>query len=122
MDSYDKLFGTQIKLYDGLKATVSRCVTDLNGIPLMNSTCQSTAQHEALKIEFEDGTKDAYFANIIAENLYSHVDSEGSELLAFKEINDHCKNRHAISKDDGFVISKNETRLPNGQQQGGNNR
>jgi hypothetical protein len=66
-----------------------------------------TRQYE---VEFEDGTTEAYFANITAENLYSQVDDEGRELLAFKEISDHRKNGHAIGIDDGFVISKNGNR------------
>eukprot|EP00804_Cyclotella_cryptica_P006136 CCRYP_018441-RA/>CCRYP_018441-RA protein AED:0.26 eAED:0.26 QI:0/0/0/1/0.25/0.4/5/0/619 len=112
LDAYDKLFGTQIKLDDGLKASIKRHVTDLNGIPIGTAHVNmllDTRQHE---MEFKDGTTDAYFANIIAKKLYSQVDSGGHGLVAFKEISDHRKNQHAISKDDGYVISKNGSETP----------
>ena len=56
-------------------------------------------------IEFPDGDKEKYAANVIAENLYSQVDSEGRQHAVMKEIVDHRSNATAISKDDGFVIS-----------------
>jgi len=105
LDAYDKMIGTQIKLDDRLKETVTRCVTDLNRIPIGTAHVNPLLDMRKYEVEFEDGTTDAYFANIIAENLYSQENSEGRELHAFKEISDRCKNRHPISKDNGFVIS-----------------
>ena len=42
-------------------------------------------------------------ANKIAANVYSQLDDEGREILAFGDIIDHRTNGHAISKRDGFV-------------------
>ena len=61
-------------------------------------------------IEFLDGDKEKYAANVIAENLYSQVDSEGRQHAVMKEIVDHRSNATAISKDDGFVISSGGNR------------
>ncbi|KAL3781505.1 LOW QUALITY PROTEIN: hypothetical protein HJC23_011556 [Cyclotella cryptica] len=117
LDAYDKLFGTQIKLDDGLKASIKRHVTDLNGIPIGTAHVNmllDTRQHE---MEFKDGTTDAYFANIIAKKLYSQVDSGGHGLVAFKEISDHRKNQHAISKDDGYMdFTRKEHFVANGSK------
>ena len=41
------------------------------------------------EIEYDDGTNDRYFANVIAENLYSQIDSEGRQFLVLEEITDH---------------------------------
>jgi len=57
-------------------------------------------------IEFPDGDEEKYAANVIAENLYLQVDSEGQHYAVMKEIVDHRSNATAISKDDdGTVLS-----------------
>ena len=47
-----------------------------------------------------------YASNIIAENIYSQVDSKGHHTLLPKEINCHGKSAIAVPIDDKFVISK----------------
>ena len=54
-----------------------------------------------------DGVTASYTANVIAENLYSQVDSEGRQFLMLDEISDHWKDKTAYSKDDGYVVSHN---------------
>ena len=64
------------------------------------------------EIELEDGTTDRYFANTIAENLWSQCDSEGREFLILSEIIDHRKNKRAIGKDDGYTTSRSGIKTP----------
>ena len=64
------------------------------------------------ELEYDDGTHDRYFANVIAENLYSQVDTEGHQFLVVKEISDHRKDGTAIEVADGFDIGKNGNRHP----------
>ena len=59
-----------------------------------------TAEYE---VELEDGTTDKVFANTIAQNIYSQLDSEGQEHAIFDEIIDHKKDGGAISIEDGFT-------------------
>jgi hypothetical protein len=61
------------------------------------------------KVEFSDGTMDEFHANVIAENLFSQVDSKGRQYILMKEISDHKKDGTAISKSDGWII------MPNGR-------
>jgi hypothetical protein len=89
IDAYDKLIGSRIILDDGLKATVTRRMTDFNGTPIGRPHVNPLLDTRQYEVELEDETTDAYFANIIAENLYLQCDSEGRELLSFKEICDH---------------------------------
>ena len=58
------------------------------------------------EVEFPDGSTEAVMANLIAENLYSQVDVKRHSFSVIKEIVDHCKDGHALSKDDGFIIMK----------------
>ena len=53
---------------------------------------------------------------ILMENLYTQVDSEGRELLELKEISDHRRdNKQNMAlhvHDGGYIISKNGDKFP----------
>ena len=55
---------------------------------------------------FPDGVVCQYAENIIAENMYSQVDSNGHHTLLLKKITDHRKSEMAVPIDDKFFISK----------------
>ena len=112
IDTYDKLIGSQILLDDGTKATVRRRMTNYDGTTIGTAHVNPLLDTREYEVELEDGTTDAYFANIIAENLYSQCDSEGRELLSFREICDHRKNNRAITIANGYDVSKNGNRTP----------
>jgi hypothetical protein len=78
---------------------------DGNPIGLRNSNpLINTREYEVL---MPNGATVSYTANVIAENLYSQVDSEGRQFLMLDEIFDHRKEKTAYSKDDGYVVSHN---------------
>jgi bifunctional pyridoxal-dependent enzyme with beta-cystathionase and maltose regulon repressor activities len=45
--------------------------------------------------EFADGTRDKYQANVITDNMFAQVDSEGNQFLLLQEITDHKKD-HSV--------------------------
>ena len=55
------------------------------------------------ELEYDDGTHDRHFANIISENLYSQVYSEEHQFLVLENIYDHCSDKMDIAVDDGFI-------------------
>ena len=55
---------------------------------------------------FPDGAVCQYAADIIAENMYSQVDSNGHHTLLLKEITDHRKSAMAVPIDEKFVVYK----------------
>ena len=64
------------------------------------------------RIEFADGTRDKYQANVIAENVFAQIDSEGqgNQFFLLQEVTDHKKKDHSaipISSDDGTVEGAN---------------
>jgi hypothetical protein len=104
-ETYDKFIGASFMLDDreggGNLATVTRRVRDYNGnmVGRRNpNPLLSTAQYE---VQLEDGTTDKVFANTIAENIYSQLDSEGKQHLVMDEIIDHKRDGSAITKENG---------------------
>ena len=102
--TYDQFVGATFRLdgsnNGGNLATVKRRVTDINGHMIGKAhpnPLLSTAEYE---VELEDGTTDRYFANVIAENIYSQLDTEGQERVVLSEIVDHRKDKSAISKEN----------------------
>ncbi|MHA7927758.1 MAG: hypothetical protein ACX936_21375, partial [Marinobacter sp.] len=67
-----------------------------------------TRQYE---IELDDGRVERYYANQIAENLYSQVDSEGRTRLMFSEIVGHRKDGTAVSKEEGYEYSRSGNKV-----------
>ena len=63
-------------------------------------------------VEFTDGSTENYFANVIAENMYAQIDSEGRQYQLMKEIVDHKSDGSAITRENGYTISRNGNRVP----------
>ena len=55
---------------------------------------------------YDDGTHDCNFSNVIAEELYSQVDSEKHQFLILEEISYHWIYVTAITVAGGFIISR----------------
>jgi hypothetical protein len=90
---------------------VKRARTE-NGVPIGRSHRNPLFDTREYDCIFDDGTMERYTANIIAENLYSQVDSEGRSFLVLDEIIDHAKDQSAIPISDGFTIGYNGNRIP----------
>jgi hypothetical protein len=90
---------------------VKRARTE-NGLPIGRAHRNPLFDTREYDCVFDDGTMERYTANVIAENLYSQVDSEGRSFLVLDEIIDHEKDNSAIPISDGFTIGYNGNRVP----------
>ena len=61
--------------------------------------------------EMPDRTRGKIAANVIAENMYSQVDEQGRSFAILKEIVDHQKDGHALTKENAYFI-RNGRRTP----------
>ena len=59
-----------------------------------------TSEYEVL---FNDGSVERYSANIIAENIYSQIDKDGTTVSYLQDIIGHRKDDAAVSKSEGTV-------------------
>jgi hypothetical protein len=63
-------------------------------------------------VEFTDGTTENYYANVIAENMHAQVDLKGHQYQLMDEIVDHRSDNTAVSRENGFAVSRNGNRVP----------
>ena len=64
------------------------------------------------EVQFEDGSVDRYHANIISENIYSRIDSEGHSQYMLDEILDHKSDDTAIKQSEGFTVGSKGEQVP----------
>ena len=57
-------------------------------------------------VRFRDGEEQDVSYNVLAEHLYSQVDSEGNQYQIFKDIINHRKGKAAVAKEDGYNVDK----------------
>ena len=90
---------------DKLKlGTVIERSVDKHGVPIGRSNNNPILDSREYRVDFEDGEVLDYAANVIAENLYSQVDSEGRRYLLMDSIIDQKSDKNAVAKDDEFVV------------------
>jgi hypothetical protein len=112
-EGYDEFIGAQVMVPCGdgrIQGTITKQAKDNDGNPIgrrHNNYYLDTRQYE---VELSDGTTEEYHANVIAENLFSQVDSEGHQYVLMKEISEHRKDKTAVPKSEGWI------EMPNGQK------
>ena len=84
----------------------------LDGEPIGQSHNNPLFDTREYKVEFTDGSREKYQANIIMENMFAQVDSEGNQYLLLKEITNHKHDNSAIPISEGMVQSSNGTMKP----------
>ena len=112
-ETFDQYLGAELLLPHGDQMITGRVVKrargqDGNPIGIRNNNPLLDTREYV--VEFSDGSTAEYNANVIAENLFSQIDSEGRQYVLLKEIVDHRKDAGAIPVSDGFIISKNGNR------------
>jgi len=112
-EAYDEYLTAEVLLPEGGEYKKARVISrkrDADGLPIGLRNPNPILDSREYVVEFPDGSTDAVTANIIAENMYSQIDSEGRSYAILDEITDHRTNGHALCKDDGFVIDRSGRR------------
>ena len=121
-ETYDKYIVAEVRMDvpgEGPKrTTVKRRIENEDGSRARTYHRNPMMDKRKYELEYDDGTHDWYFANVIAENLYSQIDSEGHQFLVLEEILDHRKYGAAIEVADGFTIGANGNRHPKKKTRG----
>jgi hypothetical protein len=114
-ESYDEYLMAEVLLPNMGTVTKAKVIgwkCDQDGNPIGKRNANLILDAREYEVEFQDGATDKFMANIIAENLYSQVNSEGNSYSILDEIVDHKSDRTAVSKDDGYNVAKDGTLRP----------
>jgi len=85
------------------RGEVIRRQRDHNGRPVGLRNSNPILDTREYAVQFPDGTQQLYMANVITENLYSQIDSEGHSFAILQDIIGHKKDASAISQEDESV-------------------
>jgi hypothetical protein len=105
-DAFDELVGAKVMLPRGdgrIEAQVLKRKRDDDGKALGRKHQNPMMDSRQYEVQLADGTVEDVFANTIAENLYSQVDSEGRQYYLLREIVDHRRDDTALSKDEAWI-------------------
>jgi hypothetical protein len=98
--AYDQYVGAELLLPHGdqmVHGKVIKRARDEDGNPIGKRNTNPILDTREYEVEMSDGSIAEYSANVIAENRFSQVNSEGRQYLIINEIIDHSKDATAIS-------------------------
>ena len=85
---------------------VNRLTLDENGKVMGKHSDNPILNTLMYEVELPDGKICPYTANVVADNIYAQVDSEGIRTNINDAIINHFTNGHAVSKNDQYFITK----------------
>ena len=109
-EGYDEYVGAQIMIPrpDGrIQGKIAKRAKDNDGNPIGKRHKNFLLDTRKYEVELADGTVEEYYANVIAENLFAQVDTEGRQYMLMKEISDHRKDETAVATSDGWITMQN---------------
>jgi Reverse transcriptase (RNA-dependent DNA polymerase) len=103
IDSYHNFINSKVRMTHGDHAVTGRVISrkrDHDGNLIGKANPNPKLDTGLYQVEFDDGHVEAYSANIIAENLYEQVDSEGRVHRMIEEIVEHKKTKGALTQEE----------------------
>ena len=105
----DQYISTELNLSQGdimRNAKVIRWFKDGNGETVGAYDKNLFLNTIVYDVQFPDGEIKEYVVNVIAENMYSQVDTDGYRYQILDCITDHRKNKNALEKDELYITTK----------------
>jgi plasmid maintenance system killer protein len=109
-EDYDKYIASEVLLPQGDTMVLGKVVSrkrDADGNPIgvaSNNPIFGTRLHQ---VQFRTGHVEVFSANVIAQNIYSQLDSEGHRHLMLEAIIDYRKDENAVPMEERFVVANN---------------
>jgi hypothetical protein len=103
-EGYDEYIGAQLMIPrpDGrIQGRIAKRSKDNDGNPIGRRNDNFLLDTRKYKVDLEDGTTEEFYANVIAENLFSQVNSEGNQYVLMSAISDHRKDETSVPTSDG---------------------
>jgi hypothetical protein len=110
-EAVDKYLNVELIMKMGTKdERCGRVIKRLRGLddkPIGRAHANPLFDTREYEIKFTGGTHEKYQANVIAENMFAQVDTEGSQFLLLQEITDHKSDNSAIPISEGMIHGAN---------------
>ena len=109
-EAYDGYLNAELILPQGdrmVKGKVLKRKRGDDGAPVGVRNSNPIIDTRVYEVGFSDGSTAEYAANVIAENMFSQVDSEGRQFMLLEEIVDHKSDHSALRIENGFHVAKN---------------
>jgi len=100
---FDEYLSAEVMLPHGGEPARGKVIArakDGHGKPLGIRNQNPILDTRCYEVQFPDGSTETFATNLIAENLFSQIDSEGHSQMVFKDIIGHRFNDKAVRKDD----------------------
>ena len=109
-DTFDMYVGAEVSfpnaVGDERMGKVTKRLRRNDGVPVGTGNYNPLHDTALYEVEFPSGLTEKVQANIIAENMFAQVDSEGHHQQLLKEICDHSWDHTAIPRWDGKIKTK----------------
>ena len=112
-DAYDEILNAEVMVKigdDSVLGKVVKRIRDKDGKPVGRRSDQPFLDTREYEVRLPDGATRELTYNQIALNIFSQCDTEGRRYQLLNEIVDHRKDDTALSKDDGWFVTKQGTR------------
>jgi len=109
-DAYDKYIAAEVILPKGDTFLLGKVIgrkRDAEDNLIGTAHSNPIFDTRLYQVQFPEGQVEEYSANIIAQNLYSQLDSEGHRFVLLEDIIDYDKNEDAVPYENRFIISNN---------------
>ena len=113
---YDRYIGAEVLVgvpgEGSRQATVKRCVRNDNGTVVGTQHRNPLIYTREYELDYNNVTHDQYFANVIADSIYSQINSKGRQFLLLEDIFYHRKYGTALEVANGYTVGHNGNRTP----------
>jgi hypothetical protein len=106
VDTYDQYIGAQVNIPHGNVYTAGNMQLrkrDVDGNLIGRAHANPILDTRVYEVEFPDGERVEYAANVIAECMYAQCDAEGNQFLMMDGIEYHWRTNDAMSVTEMFV-------------------
>jgi len=110
-EEYDKYISAEVILPKGDQMVLGKVIArkrDINDNPIGVAHSNPIFDTRLYQVQFPEGHVEEYSANVIAQNIYSQLDSEGHRYTMMEEITDFKKDDNAVPSEERYVIGPNE--------------
>jgi hypothetical protein len=110
LDDFDKYISAEVLLPKGDEMVLGKVIgrkRDIDDNPIGVANSNPILGTHLYEVQFPEGVIEEYSANIIAQNLYSQLDSEGHRYYLMEAIIDYKKEDDALPYEERFVVANN---------------